>query len=88
MLQVQRVQAQSRMIELFIANLVRALMVVAIAVIVVIATITTILLSLVLAVNRQQVLRLHLRQLRHRQHHLPITLQHQHLLNKQIAQAY
>ena len=82
------------MIELFIANLVRALMVVAIAVIVVIvvivviATIVPILLSLVLAVNRQQVLRLHLRQLRHRQHHLPITLQHQHLLNKQIAQAY
>ena len=76
------------MIELFIANLVRALMVVAIAVIVVIATIVPILLSLVLAVNRQQVLRLHLRQLRHRQHHLPIILQHQHLQNKQIAQAY
>ena len=79
------------MIELFIANLVRALMVVAIAVIVVIvviATIVPILLSRALAVNRQQVLRLHLLQLRHRQHHLPITLQHQHLQNKQIAQAY
>ena len=49
------------------------------------------LLSRALAVNRQQVLRLHLRQLRHRQHHLhhlPITPQHQHLQNKQIAQAY
>ena len=46
------------------------------------------LLSRALAVNRQQVLRLHLLQLRHRQHHLPITPQHQHLQNKQIAQAY
>ena len=46
------------------------------------------LLNQVLAVNRQKVLRLHLRQLRHRQHHLPIILQHQHLQNKQIAQAY
>ena len=46
------------------------------------------LLNQVLAVNRQKVLRLHLRQIRHRQHHLPIILQHQHLQNKQIAQAY
>ena len=46
------------------------------------------LLSRALAVNRQQVLRLHLRQLRHHQHHLPIIPQHQHLQNKQIAQAF